>query len=225
MENKRRLFLKSVCATAVGAMGASCPAIGNTDLIQNEKKYAMVFDETKCIGCNRCSDACRETNEVPEGASRLEVEKTGPFGEYPDQYFKFSRKSCEQCDNAPCVTVCPTGAAYQDKETGIVAVDSWKCVGCLYCIAACPYQIRFINPETKAADKCDFCKETRLKEGRPPACVSVCPTKALTFGDIKDPTSKIVNLLKNTPNYRSKTELGTRPKVFRIADKDGEIKL
>lgn len=229
MENKRRLFLKCACATAVGAVGSTkliaAQSDTKTDDTEAEVNYALIHDETKCIGCEVCVDACRETNNVPEGVSRLEIVKTGPFGEYPDQYFSFSRKSCQQCDGTPCVNVCPTGAAYKDPKTGIVSVDSWKCVGCMYCIAACPYQIRFINPVTKAADKCDFCKETRLKEGKSPACVAACPTKALVFGNLKDPDSEIVKVLKTTPNYRSKTDLGTRPKLFRIAAKNGEIKL
>lgn len=224
MNNPRRTFLKSICASAVGVAGASLAVVAQEEPSDKaEVLYGMIHDETKCIGCNLCEQACRETNEVPEGVSRLKIEREGPFGEYPDQYFKFSRKSCQQCEGTPCVNVCPTGAAYRDEETGIVSVNSWKCVGCLYCIAACPYQVRFINPETKAADKCDFCKETKLKNGELPACVSACPTEALTFGNLRDPESKIVKVLKTTPNYRSKTDLGTRPKLFRIAAKTGEV--
>ncbi|WP_394497542.1 4Fe-4S dicluster domain-containing protein [Shewanella sp. ENK2] len=229
MKKERRLFLKGACVAAVGAAGASGLSIANSGGQKEDNstncKYALIHDENKCIGCNACSVACRETNNVPEGVSRLDIEREGPFGEYPNQFYRFTRKSCQQCEGKPCVNVCPTGAAYHDPKTGIVSVDEWKCVGCLYCIAACPYQIRFINPVTKAADKCDFCKETRLKEGRLPACVEACPTKALTFGDLKDPHSQVVEVLKTTPNYRSKTELGTRPKVFRIASQEGEIKL
>ncbi|MCL1148275.1 4Fe-4S dicluster domain-containing protein [Shewanella sp. 10N.261.52.F9] len=227
MSNSRRLFLKGACAAVVGASGFTIATAKDRTAGAAEPacKYALVHDETKCIGCDACSIACREVNQVPEGVSRLEIEREGPFGEYPDQYFRFTRKSCQQCDDTPCVKVCPTGAAYKDPKTGIVSVDEWKCVGCQYCIAACPYQIRFIHPVTKAADKCDFCKETRLKEGKLPACVDACPTKALTFGDISDPQSQVVQVLKAAPSYRTKTDLGTRPKVFRIAAKGGEINL
>ncbi|WP_110458288.1 4Fe-4S dicluster domain-containing protein [Shewanella algidipiscicola] len=225
MKNSRRLFLKSACALVVGASGYTVAQGPLGEAQQSTKKYALIHDETKCIGCDACSVACREVNNVPEGVTRLRIERKGPYGEYPEQYFRFTRHSCQHCEDTPCVKVCPTGAAYKDEATGIVSVDAWKCVGCQYCIAACPYQVRFINPVTKAADKCDFCKETRLKEGKLPACVSACPTQALTFGDLQDPDSQVVQVLKHTPNYRTKTELGTRPKLFRIGSQDGEVRL
>lgn len=226
MENSRRHFLKSTCALVAGV--SVYPLSGNNANAEmepdiNNIKYALLHDETKCIGCNACVEACREVNNVPEGVTRLSIERTGPFGEYPDQFYHFSRHSCEHCENAPCVTVCPTGAAFIDKETGIVAVNADKCVGCLYCLAACPYEVRFINPVTKAADKCDFCRETNLKQGKQPACVEACPTKALVFGNLKDPESELVALLKANPTERFKQDLGTRPKIFRIKAKQGEI--
>ncbi|MFQ6372042.1 4Fe-4S dicluster domain-containing protein [Shewanella sp. YIC-542] len=227
MDKSKRQFLQGSGAVIAGV---SLYVLTNGDVVGDEPKkgavkYAMLHDESKCIGCNACSDNCRKVNQVPEGVARLEIIRTGPFGEYPNQYYHFSRKSCEQCENAPCVYVCPTGAAYKDKETGIVTVDSWKCVGCQYCIAACPYQIRFINPVTKAADKCDFCRETQLKQGKQPACVEACPTKALVFGDLNDPNSEIVKVLEENPVYRNKKDLGTHPKLFRIQAKQGGITL
>jgi protein NrfC len=226
MENSRRHFLKSTCALVAGV--SVYPLSGNNANAEmepaiNNIKYALLHDETKCIGCNACVEACREVNHVPEGVTRLSIERTGPFGEYPNQFYHFSRHSCEHCENAPCVSVCPTGAAFINKETGIVAVNADKCVGCQYCIAACPYEVRFINPVTKAADKCDFCCETNLKQGKQPACVEICPTKALVFGNLKDPESELVALLKANPTERFKQDLGTRPKIFRIKAKQGEI--
>ncbi|MGI2852777.1 4Fe-4S dicluster domain-containing protein [Shewanella algae] len=227
MENSRRRFLKGGCALMAGA--SLYPLSGNEAVASADHdsgvNYALLHDETKCIGCNACSDACREVNQVPEGVSRLEIIRTGPYGEYPNQFYHFSRKSCQHCEDAPCVNVCPTGAAFKDKTTGIVTVDAWKCVGCQYCIAACPYQVRFINPVTKAADKCDFCRETQLKQGKQPACVEACPTKALVFGNLKDPSSEVVQMIRANPTQRSKVDLGTRPKMFRIVAKQGEIKL
>ncbi|PKG78728.1 cytochrome c nitrite reductase Fe-S protein [Shewanella sp. Actino-trap-3] len=226
MENSRRHFLKSTCALVAGVSVyplSSNQANAETAVGTNNTKYAMLHDETKCIGCNACVEACREVNHVPEGVTRLSIERLGPFGEYPNQFYHFTRRSCQHCEDAPCVNVCPTGAAFIDKETGIVSVNADRCVGCQYCIAACPYEVRFINPVTKAADKCDFCRETNLKQGKQPACVEACPTKALVFGNLKDPESELVALLKANPTQRSKLDLGTRPKLFRIKAKQGEI--
>lgn len=226
MENSKRRFLKGTCALFAGASGATLfSSVNATSEVKAEPsvKYALIHDETKCIGCQACEVACRETNHVPEGVSRLKIEQTGPYGEYPDQFYHFSRTSCQHCEDAPCVNVCPTGAAFIDKETGIVSVDAWKCVGCQYCIAACPYKVRFINPVTHAADKCDFCRETNLAQGKQPACVAACPTKALVFGNLKDPTSEVVQVLKANPTQRAKVDLGTRPKLFRIVAKSGEV--
>ncbi|QYJ78673.1 4Fe-4S dicluster domain-containing protein [Shewanella acanthi] len=231
MDKSKRTFLKAACAVLAGASGATLLA---TEKVATEKaarqvavqpsvKYALIHDETKCIGCRACEAACREINHVPEGVARLTIERTGPYGEYPNQFYHFSRKSCQHCEDAPCVNVCPTGAAFSDPATGIVSVNSDKCVGCQYCIAACPYKIRFINPVTHAADKCDFCRETNLVADKQPACVAACPTKALVFGNLKDPDSEIVQLLKANPTQRAKAELGTRPKLFRIVAKSGEV--
>ena len=187
------------------------------------KRYGMVHDETACIGCTACTEACREVNSVPEGVSRLEIIRSEPKGEFPDVDYRFTRKSCQHCENAPCVMVCPTGAAYKDEATGIVDVHTEKCVGCGYCLAACPYQVRFFNPVTKSADKCDFCRETNLAQGKQPACVESCPTKALIFGDLNDKNSEINAVLNNNPVYRDKVDLGTKPKLYKIPHQKGEI--
>lgn len=187
------------------------------------KRYGMVHDETACIGCTACTEACREVNSVPEGVSRLEIIRSEPRGEFPDVDYRFTRKSCQHCENAPCVMVCPTGAAYKDEATGIIDVHNEKCVGCGYCLAACPYQVRFFNPVTKSADKCDFCRETNLAQGKQPACVESCPTKALIFGDLNDKNSEINAVLSNSVFYRDKVDLGTKPKLFKIPNQRGEI--
>lgn len=132
-------------------------------------------------------------------------------------------KSCQHCDHAPCVDVCPTGASFRDAASGIVDVNPDLCVGCQYCIAACPYRVRFIHPVTKTADKCDFCRKTNLQAGKLPACVEACPTKALTFGNLDDPNSEISQLLRQKPTYRYKLALGTKPKLYRVPFKYGEV--
>ncbi len=90
------------------------------------------------------------------------------------------------------------------------------CVGCKYCVFACPYRVRFINPVTRVIDKCDFCRHTNLAQGKLPACVLACPTKALTFGDLDNPDSDLSRKIKVSTTYRAKENLGTEPKMYRI---------
>ena len=116
-----------------------------------------------------------------------------------------------------------SGASFRDAASGIVDVNPDLCVGCQYCIAACPYRVRFIHPVTKTADKCDFCRKTHLQAGKLPACVEACPTKALTFGNLDDPNSEISQLLRQKPTYRYKLALGTKPKLYRVPFKYGEV--
>ncbi len=214
----------------IAGMGASLLVTGTShrvlaaDAKIDGVRYAMVHDETLCIGCNACEDACRVVNHVPEGVSRLTIVRTGPVGDYPDVKYHFFRHSCQHCDNPPCVSVCPTGASYREPLTGIVDVHRDKCVGCQYCVAACPYRVRFIHPINKTPDKCNFCRDTNLAEGKLPACVLACPTKALTFGNLDDPHSEVNQLLEVKPTYRTKVALGTEPKVYRVPFQRREIK-
>jgi protein NrfC len=227
MSCARRNFIAGAGAVIV-TTGVAGPASVSTkslayEMDDGKKRYGMVFDETACIGCTACTDACRDVNDVPEGVSRLEIIRSEPLGEFPDVDYRFDRDSCQHCDNAPCVYVCPTGAAFTDPETGIVDVTNDKCVGCGYCLAACPYQVRFFNPETKSADKCNFCRDTNLAQGKLPACVEKCPTKALTFGDLNDPNSDINKVINSQTVYRDKVGLGTKPKLYKVAHEKGEV--
>lgn len=176
----------------------------------------MVFDQNKCVGCRDCRDACNETNKLPAGRSRLILELQGDKlesdrGYSPDR--KYVRVSCQQCENAPCVTVCPTGVVHRDPKTNIVTMDPSKCVGCKYCIVACPYNVRFINEQTKVADNCDFCLHTRLEKQQQPACVESCKYDALVFGDLNDPKSYVSRLLAVKDSVRIRPELGTKPSL------------
>lgn len=187
------------------------------------KKYGMVHDENLCIGCQACSIACRSENGVPDDFYRIQVRITGPE-KLPNgnMLFGFHRQSCVHCENTPCVEVCPTGASFIDLN-GIALVNPDICVGCLYCNAACPYDARYLNPITKTPDKCTFCKESCLSRGEDPACVSICPTDAIVFGDINDPTSEISKVLSHTLTYNHKASLGTKPKMFIVPNKKGGI--
>ena len=211
----RRKFLagagvSSLVLMSLGGCGSSQKAK------PGQPHYAMVFDQNKCVGCRDCRVACKETNKVPDGNARLMLELQGDKVEGERGYAKnrkYVRVSCQQCKDAPCVTVCPTGAAHRDAKTGIVTMDASKCVGCKYCIVACPYNARFINNETKVAENCDFCLHTRLNKGEEPACVSSCKYDALVFGDISDPKSYISKLLAVKDSVRIRPELGTNPSL------------
>lgn len=185
-------------------------------------RLGLLHDENLCIGCTACMDACREVNRIPEGVARLEIIRSEPFGEFPEQHYQFFRYSCQHCSNAPCVAVCPTGASFIDIKNGIVDVNADLCVGCSYCIAVCPYRVRYIDPVKKTADKCNFCRDTNLAQGKLPACVEACPTKALIFGDLNDPQSEIAKTIQTNPTYRSKVHLGTEPNLYRIQRRLGE---
>ncbi len=183
------------------------------------KNYRMIHDENLCIGCQACSVACRSENNVPDNVFKLQV-RIKTEGTFPHLKMDMKRQSCVMCEDAPCVTVCPTGASFQTKE-GLVQLDEKLCVSCKYCIVACPYEARYTNPKTKAVDKCTFCYPNRVSKGKEPACVTVCPTDALTFGDMNDTTSKIYQKAsKNTLLY-PKAHLGTKPKLVFVPNKKG----
>lgn len=173
-------------------------------------RYAMTVDEKLCVTCNACVIACKNENDVPEGAARcwtVQVER----GTFPLLSIETRSERCNHCENAPCVTACPTGASHYE-EGGIVVVDPDKCVGCKACIVACPYEVRYMHPEGYV-DKCTFCIH-RVREGLDPACVTVCPTRALTFGDLDDPRSEVHQQLQTRQHKVLKPEEGTRPRLF-----------
>jgi Fe-S-cluster-containing dehydrogenase component len=173
-------------------------------------RYGMTVDEKLCVTCNACVIACKSENQVPEGAARcwtVQAEK----GTFPFLSVETRSERCNHCENAPCVSACPTEATHVE-DGGIVVVSKDKCVGCKACIIACPYEVRYLHPDGYV-DKCTFCLH-RVREGKDPACVSVCPTSALTFGDLDDPRSKIFQQLQRRQHRTAKPEEGTKPKLF-----------
>ena len=157
-------------------------------------RYAIVVDLDRCIGCHGCEIACKNENEVELGSFWNKVVQRGPFGEYPHLEQYFLPVMCQQCTDSPCTHVCPTGASYRDDE-GKVLIDKEKCIGCKYCMAACPYGARYAIVETGVVGKCTYCAH-RSENGLLPACVSTCVTKARIFGDLNDPDSDISKAIK-----------------------------
>lgn len=210
-------------------------------------KYAMALDLNKCIGCRRCAYACVLENnigrnlgiqwikiaELPEGSFELS-EANYDYEIAPKEGMYYMPIACMHCENPPCVHVCPVGATWKEPD-GIVVIDYDKCIGCRYCMAACPYFARRFNwakPEIPpdqlnpnmhylgnrprpagVVEKCTWCIQ-RVRDGGVPACVEACPVGARHFGNLLDPDSSINYILNNYQVFKLKGELGTEPKFF-----------
>jgi molybdopterin-containing oxidoreductase family iron-sulfur binding subunit len=246
----RRDFLKIACFSVAGL-----PAKSTLDLLTGkaltkptrtgQPKWAMVVDLKACLtkpGCRDCMDACHSIHNVPSFNNPKDEVKwiwTNPFKNvFPEQTYQFSSVEvqarpvlvlCNHCDNPPCVKVCPTKATFK-RDDGLVMMDYHRCIGCRYCMAACPYGARSFNwkdprpfiKEIKqdfptrtrgVVEKCSFCDE-RLAKGLKPACVEACTARGLAFGDLNEPDSQVRKLLTFKPGIRRKAHLGTEPKVF-----------
>ncbi|MFH1687668.1 MAG: sulfate reduction electron transfer complex DsrMKJOP subunit DsrO [bacterium] len=215
---------------------------------ENASRWAMVIDLRKCQeheDCNDCSQACHVTHNVPAFDNRKDevkwIWKESFAHTFHDQEHAHQRHDlghaptlvlCNHCDNPPCVKVCPTGATWKRKNDGIVMMDWHRCIGCRYCVAACPYgsrsfnwrdprsHIAKINPQYPTrtrgvVEKCTFCEE-RVSRGKIPACVEACKYGALHFGDLDDPESNVRRLLQENFTLRRKPGLGTNPEVYYI---------
>ncbi|UCG52892.1 MAG: 4Fe-4S dicluster domain-containing protein [Candidatus Latescibacterota bacterium] len=250
----RRKFLKVAGVAALGLASGSSkqllargssesttagkPAVG--------KRWAMVIDLKKCQqaeNCTKCVDACHKFHNVPEFDNPKDEIKwiwKEPFEhafhnqehEYAKEELKHSLALllCNHCDSPPCVKVCPTQATWKRQNDGIVMMDWHRCIGCRYCVAACPYGSRSFNwrdprpfieemhddfptRSRGVVEKCTFCEE-RLARGQMPACVEACKEKALVFGDLEDPNSEIRKVLGANFTIRRRPELGTKPEVY-----------
>ena len=182
--------------------------------------YGFAIDLRKCIGCHACSIACKSEHEIPVGVNRCWV-KTVEKGSFPDTSRFFFPVLCNQCDDAPCVSICPTNTLFKRRD-GIVDFNSDSCIGCRACMAACPYDQIFIDPNTKTAEKCNFCAN-RVENKLQPACVSVCPTECRIFGDLDDPESEVAQILEREAVSVRRPEKGTKPKIFYIGADESVI--
>ncbi|NTU89643.1 MAG: 4Fe-4S dicluster domain-containing protein [Actinobacteria bacterium] len=152
-------------------------------------QYAIVTDLNRCVGCLACTVACKAINSVDVGSFWIKTLRIGPnpieggSGDWPDVEMYFLPVQCQHCAEAECVKVCPTGASHK-MEDGTIQVDKEKCIGCQFCVMACPYNVRYLNEEQRVVEKCTLC-EQRVKEGSLPQCVSQCGSRARWFGDLE----------------------------------------
>ena len=245
----RRTLLKIAGAAALGLIPVGSiivRAAGKVDpkALQG-KNWAMVINAKLCPpGCRVCIDACNGAHNIPNMPEAkhdikwIWKESYAAAFSYESHPFPDDANAkrpypvlCNHCENPPCVRVCPTQATFQ-RPDGIVMMDYHRCIGCRYCMAACPFGARSFNfkdprphiPELNPAyptrtygvvEKCNFCDE-RVTVGKLPACVEACPAKALVFGDLADPASPVRQQLASNMTLQRKTKLGTRPKVFYI---------
>jgi Fe-S-cluster-containing dehydrogenase component/formate-dependent nitrite reductase membrane component NrfD len=183
--------------------------------------YGFAIDLRKCIGCHACTIACKAEHQIPVGVNRCWV-KTVEKGIFPDARRFFFPVLCNQCVDAPCVRICPTNALFKRRD-GIVDLNAMSCIGCRACMEACPYDQLFIDPNTRTAEKCNFCAN-RVENRLEPACVSVCPTECRIFGDLDDPTSEVSRIVQMEAFTVRKPEKGTGPKVFYIGAEESAIR-
>ena len=220
---------------------------------QDGVSFGYALNLSLCIGCRKCAEACHHENnhdrptnnsyirvlEMQQGSFDMEHGRVDYDHAVPAPGKYYMPVQCHQCDNAPCVKVCPVEATWKEPD-GIVVVDYNWCIGCRYCEAACPYHARRFNwrkPELPAdeinpnqgylsnrirpqgvVEKCTFCLH-RTRQGLLPACLEACPTGARVFGNLLDPDSEIRYVLEHKRVYVLKEELGTRPRFFYFFDK------
>lgn len=234
-------FLGKHSFEAVAENQAHFEALNSTET----KRYAMVIDLKKCVeheNCNKCIEACHKVHNVPKINNPKDEIKWIWKEFYQNAFVEQENERlpreildkkvlllCNHCDNPPCTKVCPTKATWK-REDGIVMMDWHRCIGCRYCVAACPYgsrsfnwiepreHLEVMNPDFPTrtrgvVEKCTFCDE-RLARGLLPACVISCPYNALYFGDLKDENSEVTKILATNFSLRRKAELGTHPEIY-----------
>ncbi|CVH79399.1 Tetrathionate reductase subunit B precursor [Coriobacteriaceae bacterium CHKCI002] len=165
-------------------------------------RRTLVIDLNRCSGCDSCTVACKYENHQPLGTYWNRVLAIGPTGEYPNIEMYWLPTQCQQCENAPCVSVCPTGASHRDPDNNVVMIDKELCIGCEYCIYACPYGARSFNKGEGVVEKCTLCNHlTATSDGienlndsfdpdhAVPPCVHNCACGARYYGDLDDPNS------------------------------------
>lgn len=208
------------------------------------RKFVMVIDLARCSNARKCVTACQKMHHLPEDKEWLQVKL---MMDSPDAAPYWFPKTCFHCDNPPCVKVCPVDATFK-RQDGLVLIDADRCIGCKFCMAACPYSTRVFNwsepemteemeglcysPETSVpskvgtVEKCDFCPDM-VRAGNLPDCVTACPNGVFYFGDENedavsngDETVRFSQLIKDRSGYRFAEELGTQPRVWYLPPRD-----
>ena len=167
-------------------------------------QYAIVTECNRCVKCYACAIACKNENSVPLGSHWTKILRVGPNpinegDTFPDTEMYYLPLKCQHCANPSCVHACPTGASMKMPD-GTVQIDKEKCIGCQFCVLACPYGVRYLNEEAKAVEKCTMCQQ-QLDVGGVPQCVAACTGRALHFGDIDDPNSDVSKLIEEKKEY------------------------
>jgi len=220
-------------------------------------RWGMVIDLDRCTGCQACVMACKAENNVPavgarEASRGRTISWMQVLTEETEERLRFLPRPCLQCDDPPCTKVCPVYATYRNPE-GIVAQVYARCIGCRFCMAACPYNAKYFNwyryqkeapgqnPDVSVrtkgvVEKCTFCHH-RLQKAREragvekrelgpgeyvTACAEACPARAIVFGDLSDPRSEVARLARSPRAFRLLEELGTKPKVVYLAERESD---
>lgn len=248
---ERRQFIRLGILSTAGVLVGSFFAFADSEKKIDVKSYddllkfdwGFIVDTTRCIGCGACVRACKIENNVPDTFFRTWVERyeinkdekimvdspKGAIESFKQNNFSgsdivksfFVPKLCNHCYDSACEQVCPVGATYHSPDR-VVLIDKEHCVGCGYCVQACPYGCRYIDHTKGVADKCTLCYH-RIHNGEAPACVNACPRNARIYGNLKDPESKINKILHSRRYGTLKPDLGTNPKCYYIG-LDKEVK-
>ena len=242
-----RLVLCNAAGICVGAMVAlgkdqDKPSIEKVEDL-GRYDWGFIVDTTRCIGCGSCVRACKIENKVPDTFFRTWVERyeidedgevhvdspNGAMESFRTDHVRGKRvangffvpKLCNHCRNSSCTQVCPVGATFHSPD-GVVLIDKQHCIGCGYCVQACPYGCRYIAHPPGTADKCTLCYH-RIHRGQQTACVDACPREARICGNLKDPHSRIRKALQERRYNVLKPELATNPKCYYVG-LDMEVK-